>query len=346
MLPRRLRLPLVALTLAALACQPSNPPAPKTAPKVEAKATPEANPTPVSPTPPVATPTPPPKNEPVATSGEGPTIKVLDAGAEPREPLRLALQAGQTQAMTMTMRMAMSMELGGKSLPKTAIPPVQMTMNLTVKEITPEGDIRSEFVLTEMDVLPDPSAMPGVADQMKTMLSGMRNISGTSLISSRGIGKSAEFSLPKDLNPQIQQTIDSMRQQINQLSVPFPEEALGVGARWTVTQHLDQQGMKLDQVATWELRERSGSAVKLGNTLLQTAAPQAISAPGLPPGATVLLDALDSTGKGDVEVDLSKLAPIKSTADLSMNMRTTTEMLGTKTGMSMGMTLGLEIVGK
>lgn len=345
MLARHRRLSLVALTIAALGCQPASPPAPKAAPKVEEKAPTEVNPKLLAP-PTVAAPIPTPPKQPAVFAGEGPEIQVLSTGAEPREPLRLALSAGQAQAMVMTMRMSLGMELGGKKLPKTVVPPMQMTMNLTVKDITPEGDIRSEFVLTAIDVLPDPNALPAAAEQIKALLGNMRNISGTSTLTTRGIVKAADFNIPGDINPQIQQTIDSMRQQVNQLAVPFPEEALGVGARWTVTQHLDQQGMKLQQVATWELLERTGTAVKLANSLVQTAAPQAIAAPGLPPGATVTLESLDSGGKGTVDLDLTQLAPSKSAADLTIRMKTATEMLGTRTAMSMDMDLAIAVAGK
>lgn len=337
---------LAALALLVLACQPTSPPPPKAAPKVEPKAPPQEAPkvaTP-TPTPPVATPTPPPP--PPAVDLPGPEIKVLDAGAEPREPLRLKLAPGQTQAMVMTMKMAMGMSIGTQKAPSTTIPPMQMTMNLNVKEITPEGDIRTDFVLESIEVLPDPAAMPAVVDAMKTMLGSMSKISGSQVITTRGIGKSATFNMPPDINPQIQQTIDGMQRQINQLAVPFPEEPVGVGARWTVTQHLEQQGMKLDQVATWELVKREGTTITLANSLIQTAEPQPMAAPGLPPGTSIMLEALESKGKGEVQADLTQLSPLKSQVGLEMHMRMLTSAAGINTPTKMDLNLDVSIAGK
>lgn len=335
-----LRTSFAALALLVLGCQPNNKPEP--APKVETKTAAPADAKADGKD--VATPTGPATT--AAASGEGPTVTLIEPGAEPREPLRLKLAAGQAQTMTMTMRMGMEMSMGPNKMPKTSIPPMQMTMSLSVKEITPEGDIKSEFSLDKIDVLPDPSAMPQVVDQLKAMLGTMQKISGSSTITPRGIVKSADFQLPADLNPQIRQTMDGMRQQVNQMSVPFPEEALGIGAKWTVTQNLEQQGMKLQQVATWELKERNGTVVKLASGIVQKADPQNVNAPGMPPGASVRLESLDSSGSGTTEVDLAKVAPVKGTMSMTSAVNMTTEANGMKMPMSMNMDLGLEIAGQ
>ncbi|MCY1005484.1 DUF6263 family protein [Nannocystis pusilla] len=345
---RALCVPLAAVALHLFGCQPTDgksdaKPAAKTeaaAPKTDAPPAPVAAAPDVKPATPAAAP------NAAATVGQGSVVTLIEAGAEPREPLRLKLTAGQEQAMVMTMRMGMGMQIGPNAMPKTDIPPMQMTMNLKVSEITGEGDIRSEFSLDKIEVLPDPKVPAAMVDQLKSVLGTMNKMSGTSLITPRGIVKSADFNMPPDVNPQIKQTIDSMRQQINQMSVPFPEEALGIGAKWTVTQQLDQQGMKLDQVATWELKGRDGSVVQLASTIVQTAAPQKISAPGMPEGASVSLDRLDSTGAGTNEVDLTRVAPIKGDMNMKSSIAMTTDANGVKMPMTMDMDLNLQISGK
>lgn len=337
---RRIRAPFVALALLVLGCQPvETPPVAKPVPAAPPSA-------PAADVP--ATPPPAPAADPAlaAMTGEGSVITLLEAGAEPREPLRLKLTAGQEQAMVMTMRMAMSMQIGAQDAPKTSIPPMQMTMNLAVKDITADGDIHSAFSLDKIEVLPDPGSPPELVDQLKTMLGTMATMSGTSVLTTRGIVKSAEFNIPADVNPQIRQTVDSMRQQINQLSVPFPEEALGVGAKWTVTQHLEQQGMKLQQVATWELKARDGDIIKLASAIVQEAPPQQIVSPGMPPGAKVTLERLSSSGSGTTELDLGRVAPIQGTMTMTSSIAMKTETEGGTMPLTMNMDLGLDISGK
>ncbi|MDC0669541.1 DUF6263 family protein [Nannocystis radixulma] len=346
---RVLCVPLAAAALHLFGCQPVDS-------KTDAKPAPaktEAAPTKTEvppPAPAVAAPdtkpAPPATPDTAAPASEGSVVALVDAGGEPREPLRLKLTAGQEQVMIMTMRMGMAMQVGPNKMPKTDIPAMQMTMNLKVSEITGEGDIRSEFSLDKIEVLPDKTTPQAMVDQLKAVLGTMTKMSGTSTITPRGIVKSADFNIPPDVNPQIKQTVESMRQQINQMSVPFPEEALGVGAKWTVTQHLEQQGMKLQQVATWELKGRDGSVVQLASTIVQTAAPQAIEAPGMPAGAKVSLDRLDSTGSGTTQVDLTHVAPVKGDMKLTSSIAMTTDANGMKMPMTMEMDMNLEISGK
>ncbi|HEY8377592.1 MAG TPA: hypothetical protein VIK91_13950, partial [Nannocystis sp.] len=81
-------------------------------------------------------PAPPPADQPPApvadVAGQGSVVALLDPGAEPRTPLRLKLTAGQQQAMVMTMRMGIAMQIAGQKPPRQTIPPMQMTMNLSV----------------------------------------------------------------------------------------------------------------------------------------------------------------------------------------------------------------------
>lgn len=344
----RLRTSLAALALLALGCQPvDKKPDAKQAPKVEAKAPPAPVAQPPAPEPVAEKPVPTP-SQPVAApmAGEPAVVALVDAGAEPREPLRLQLAAGQAQTMQMTMRMAMDMELAGSKIPRISSPPMQMMMALSVKEITPEGDIRSDFSLDKIEVLDDKNSPPEMVTQMRALLGTMQKLSGTSTVTPRGIVKAADFTLPPDLNPMLRQSMDGMRQQVHQLSVPFPEEALGVGAKWTVTQNLEQNGMKLQQVVAWELKERSGTVVKLASTVTQTAEPQEMKPPGMQPGAKAMLESLSSSGQGSTEVDLAKLAPIKGAMDLKLSFSMSTETNGMKMPVSMSMELGTEIVGK
>lgn len=339
---RVLRVSLAALALHLLGCQPAESPtdakpAGAPAPAAEAPAA-EAAPAPLEPAQP---------DSAVATvAGEGSVVSLIDAGAEPREPLRLRLTAGQEQAMVMTMRMGMAMQVGPNAMPKTALPPMQMTMALRVREITAEGDIRTEFSLDKIDVLPEGGTDPAVVEQLRGVLTTMNKMSGTSTVTPRGIVKSAEFNIPADINPQVKQTMESMKQQINQLSVPFPEEALGVGAKWTVTANLEQQGMKLQQVATWELKAREGDVIKLANSVVQTAAPQSIAAPGMPPGASVSLERLSSTGAGTTELDLTRVSPLQGHMSLTSSLAMNTEANGAKMPLTMDMDVEVDVSGK
>ena len=84
----------------------------------------------------------------------------------------------------------------------------------------------------------------------------------------------------------------STTDQMKVLSIPLPEEELGVGARWEVYQTLVNSGMTMYQKSEFELVAVDGRKVTLKSKLEQTAPPQAMESPELmQPWARLALDA-------------------------------------------------------
>ena len=246
------------------------------------------------------------------------TVKLLDAGAEPRTALRYKFQANRTEKLVMEMSMAMAMEIGDKKQPETQVPVTQMTMTIDSKEVSPEGNLRYEFEVEQVEVLPKPGVNPAMINAMKQKTSSMQGMSGSATVTSRGFTKDTEIKLPPGIDPQMKQSIDNMKQSMNQMSAPLPEEPVGQGARWQVTMPVETPAMKLTQVATYTLSEIQGDKVKLDVTIKQSALPQEIHAPGAAPGVKMSLESLKSSGKGTIELQMTSLVPTSN-----MNMTTT-----------------------
>ena len=88
---------------------------------------------------------------------------------------------------------------------------------------------------------------------MKAAFVGIKGLTGTGTVSSRGFSKGVEFKAPAGSNPQARQLMDQMKEFVTQLVAPLPEEAVGPGARWEAKTPLKSQGMTMDQTATYEL---------------------------------------------------------------------------------------------
>src|SRR5438132_2955210 len=80
-----------------------------------------------------------------------PQVKLLEPGSEPRKVLRLHPKPGDKQLAGMTMKMAMDMKIGEMQNP-VKLPAMNMTMEITVKNVTAEGDINYETVMGEASV--------------------------------------------------------------------------------------------------------------------------------------------------------------------------------------------------
>jgi hypothetical protein len=268
---------------------------------------------------------------------DAPVVKLVAAGNAPTKTLRLVAKPRFHQTVTMSMAMGMGIQSGGKDIvPMTRVPEVRMTLDLAVASVAANGDMRCTFKIRKPELAPDPSANPAVVAAMKKTIVGMDGISGYAVITNRGFTKEADFKLGPNIDPQLKELLDGMRQSLRQLAAPLPAEAVGKGARWETTTKLALNGMSLTQVATYDLVELSGDSAKLTVTMKQTAGRQTIQRNGV----SVDLISLASSGAGDMTLDLGQL--IASPATISIESASEMEAAGQRMSMKIDMTLGVK----
>jgi hypothetical protein len=136
------------------------------------------------------------------------------------------------------------------------------------------------------------------------------------------------------VSPAFQQTMQAMSSSLENMSLPFPEEAVGIGAKWEVKQALESGGMRTFQKITVELMSVQGKLVTLGVKTEQTAPPQPVNNPQMPAGATLQLVSLSGTGTGTMKISLDSLVPTSE-----MNAKTTTVMDMSMSGQSQRMSV-------
>ena len=107
------------------------------------------------------------------TNGGKVTVKLLDAGDQPRKTLRYRFQANRTETMIMEMSMAMAMEIGEQKPPETQVPTTRTTMTIDSNEISPEGNLRYGFKLEQAEVLAEDGANPMMVNAMKQPLNSL-----------------------------------------------------------------------------------------------------------------------------------------------------------------------------
>jgi hypothetical protein len=281
-----------------------------------------------------ATPAAKPKPKPEAESsapGSKSSVKLIDAGAEPRSVLRLHVQPGEKQTAIMTMKMNMEMPgMGGAGAGAKApkLPAMTIPTDFTVQSVAPNGDITYTAVVGEPGIQADPGTTPQVAEAMKQALAKIKGLTSTGIISSRGVSKRVEMKAPADADPQLRQSLDQMKEAMANLAVPVPDEAVGAGAKWEVQVPVKTQGMTIEQTATYQLVSVAGDHVNASVALVQNAANQKIQNPGMA-GAQMNLIQLTGKGTGNITADLSKLVPAQASIDMHMEMNSELTM-GTK----------------
>lgn len=273
---------------------------------------------------------------------EPPQVKLLDRGKGKRQKLRYQVEAGAKEQLQMDMDIAMKMSMGGQSLADTRMPTTRMRMEFDVTEVTKEGHIRYGFRYTGVELLDTPGVQPAVRTAMAEAMKGMDSMSGHVLVTDRGLVLEGGFETGSLANPQIQQLLASLEQSIQQMSAPLPAEAVGVGARWEVSSRYELNGMSLQQTSRFELVELQGERFTCKVTITQTAKPQQLQLPTLPPGTRAELVSMKGSGNGEMDVSLDRLAPTSSanvTTDLKMRIQADGQNLEMETHMTMGMKL-------
>ena len=268
-----------------------------------------------------------------AVATNGPTIKVVDAGKDPKQTLRFTATKGLTKTMMMAMDMSMTFTIGGT--PRTqAIPTIQMPLAITVTDVDKNGDIHFDFVLKDPEVVTSDPYDP-TASAVKSALAGMAGLSGKAVVTNRGYSKQVEMTVPPGANPQVAQFVDSMKQSIGQMSAPLPEEPVGVGAKWETTTKLEQSNMTMLQIATNRLSSLDGNNITLDIAITQTAPRQKIRKDGI----TVDLKRYTATGSAQTTMDLTQVVPSNSKVALKSDMLM--EASSQSVGMGLDMTVTL-----
>jgi len=222
------------------------------------------------------------------------TVDLLSRGARPRDRLRLASAAGSTSVGTMRQDVATKQTVSGLEQPTT---PITVTADLrtTVTSVDRDGVRTIAFVYQNAN-LPE-----------------LNGVGGSYVVTDRGFTSNAKFTYPPGTDTATQDALQQLESQLATLSTPFPFAAVGVGARWKVTQPPAADGVTSTQTVVYKIVERDDNHIVLRSKLRETAPTQTLDAAELPADATATLVALEGGGAGDLDLDLNQVLPTTST---------------------------------
>jgi hypothetical protein len=246
---------------------------------------------------------------PPATTAPKGDLKLLDPGQPPRQKLRYRFKVGQTETFAMDVKIAAGVEVGQNRQPEMPLPVVRISVGVSPKSVSPEGDLHYDYRIVGVDVVSDQGVPADVSQTFKKKLGMMPSFSGTAVVSDRGVTKEVTFNAPEGGNPQVMQFLEQLRQTVRELAPPFPEEEVGRGAKWERTGKVVTQTGTVSQIQDYTLSALNADVGTLDIALKQTAPPQTLGGPDSPFGADVKLEKLDTTGKGSSTFDLGHLIP-------------------------------------
>jgi hypothetical protein len=236
-----------------------------------------------------------------------PQVEVLDAGSQPREALRLAPPVGASEQSAMTVRF--DVEQSGVSDTETKAPPIRTTISMVLQGVTPEGNLQITFSYPSFEVLRREGTSAGQRRTIERELAALSGLSGAMTMTPQGTIVDSTLDIPPDLDPALSQTLSQLENQLGVVTASFPQEEVGVGARWRTTSELTLNGINVRQVGEYRLEKRNGSTLELDVRATQTARRQTVDAPG---GIELRVRSFKTTFRGSTTMDLTRLLPVSS----------------------------------
>lgn len=306
---RTLSLSVVVLGLVATACS-----APSAAEKEEKKVAKAPAPSSGAETPAEAEPqaqaqAPQPQQGPVVP----PVVRLLKAGSNPKQELRIDV-APDTKA-TLVTDLLIDAKLEAETMAQEQqLPAVRVIGTLAALSRAENGDLQFKYTINKVEIL-NPKSFPADAiGELQKELDRMNGFVARVTQSPRGIYLGWDYQLPQGMSPRSLRALQTLIEVSRRLSVPLPEEEVGVGAVWEAARVQAEQGISVEEVVTYKLLSLKGNQAKLQVNLKGKLDPGSSQLAGGQGQAK--LEGINTTGKGEMTLDLKAMAP-KTTFQIS-----------------------------
>jgi hypothetical protein len=268
--------------------------------------------------------------------GAQPTLSVTSTGAEPRKVLRYVVASGHREHLTMDMAMAMSIAVDGQPIPGLKVPALRIGADLEVTDVSNNGDMTVSWTFTDVRWIGAPDDDPSMVTRLNSMTASVKGLTGTNVVSNRGIPGDLKMDTSKISDPRLSQAISQMQQELRHLYLPLPEEPLGVGSTWEIRSGMNANGMQLFNRASVQLTAIDDTSCALEAEVEITAPPQTISNPAMG-GATATLDATKGSGAGTTRIQFDTLSPTGK-SNVTINGAMSVDVQGTVHHMNIAVT--------
>ncbi|HRE89313.1 MAG TPA: hypothetical protein PK095_09245 [Myxococcota bacterium] len=254
---------------------------------------------------------------------------LIRAPGENARVLRYAAKAGDKN--TADMDIDMSISGGGVDMSFK----MQIGAESAVDEVDDKGTFKQSMTITSatMKLGGELAAMGGDTSQIGDMLKGQKmsfkmDNQGRVLEADMGEG-----------NPMMQQMQAGMDQAMQGGVVPFPSDAVGVGAQWDALTTVDMMGAKMRMVSSYKLVELNGDKGTLEIAIGGNAEAQKMNMQG---AGEVDLKSMNMKATGKIGFDLAR--PTAGSVDLKMNIEMDLSAQGQSATMKMDM--GIKMTSK
>lgn len=242
---------------------------------------------------------------PVAAAATGPTVTLLAAGANARQPLRYRPSADASETGELDLVSGVDLALGELHPTAVRTPSVRLTLALRRRGGDDGGRLVVEAKVTKADVLPG-SGPAAVADTVREDLQAIAGWTFQVTFDERGL-PAALMTDTRDVPPPLAALRARLEAALRGLLIPLPDEPVGTGARWEVRGAVRVGPVTADDRVEVQLVELGPSRARVAFKATRSAGAQPLAVEGLPPGAALTLQELSGAGQGRAELRLGHL---------------------------------------
>jgi hypothetical protein len=229
-------------------------------------------------------------------------VELLEAGAEPRAPLRYRLG---DQRDTFLLELATQLRLAiGDLAPPAPTPSVRITIE--VRAAQAQRRVALEGTIVKVEIPEEPGVPAAVVTAVRADLERLTGITWKAEFTDTGNPELLALEAPADANAQLVTTLSRIRESLRRLLPPLPDAPVGKNARWRVRGAATVGPVHIDETAIYKLGAGDGRT-SLQVTLGMAAADQPLVMPGTPPGAALALTSFEGGGKGQIELGLDHI---------------------------------------
>jgi hypothetical protein len=181
---------------------------------------------------------------------------MVSLGNEPRKVLRYRIPKGTSQGIEVSVDMNVTAgDMGGP------LPTITMSMLVAVEDVQASGQMKLHTTIIEATAHERADTkIPAVS--LAGPLEKLKGLALASTLSPNGRASKSEIEGAKQLGADTAQQLETLTATLQQVTMPLPNEAVGIGAVWRSSRDIQQNGMKMTTVNTFSLVGLDGDKIK------------------------------------------------------------------------------------
>ncbi|WP_166352801.1 hypothetical protein [Phytoactinopolyspora limicola] len=243
--------------------------------------------------------------------------------------MELSPSVGDVVTLDLTMDTDISARVDGDSPQSQSVPGMRFGLEVTVADVS-DDEIDLTFVYDDAGFDGDP--------MVQDALDALVGVTGNLTVTKAGAFVQGGFDAGQ-LAPELGELVDQFDRQLADLTIPWPDEPVGVGAEWEVVTSVEVAGIGFCNVASYELLAFDGDDYELGIGVEQQALPSSLEESG------VSIEVLrgSNTSSGSSRGALSEPMAIWGTSETTGSMEMKVEYDGETMTQEVESTVSLQI---